>query len=271
MDPELVPWTPLIATVADVPMADTPETEQLEEQFRIARLGAVLREVLTGVLDTPTLLVIEDAQWIDDASTELLDVLTADLAGRPWLVLVTRRGETADPVGEQADGVRLVLEPLGHDDVVAVLRDATLDAPISDHDIRLLAERSTGNPLFLAELVAGARAVGDVSALPDSVEALVAASIDRLPPQDRDLLRRIAVLGRTFPEELVPAVLDAAAPRRRRRLVARRGVPRARARPTHVPTRRRPRLRVRGPAVPSSSRDPLARRRRDPCVRGTRR
>ena len=126
--PDLVAWTPLIAAVADVPMGDTTETEQVEEQFRVARLGAVLREVLTEVLDSPTLLVIEDAQWIDDASAELLDALTADLASRPWLVVVTRRDETTEPVVGRADVVRLVLDPLARDDVVGLLRDATLDA-----------------------------------------------------------------------------------------------------------------------------------------------
>jgi class 3 adenylate cyclase/tetratricopeptide (TPR) repeat protein len=210
--PDLVAWTPLLAAVTDVPMPETDETEQVEEQFRIARLGAVLRDVLTRLLDTPTLLLIEDVQWIDDASAELLEAVTADLASRPWLVLVTRRDEASEPIAAHADVSRIVLAPLPRDAAVALVRDATHDAAISERDIELLAERSTGNPLFLSELIGGARALGDVSALPDSVEALVAASIDRLPPQDRDLLRRIAVLGRTFPEELVPAVLDTASP-----------------------------------------------------------
>ncbi len=206
--PELVAWTPLLAIVTDVPMPDTPETAQIDEQFRTARLGAVLREVLTRLLPEPTLLLVEDAQWIDDSSAELLQALTADVATLPWLVLITRRDGGPGPLGDRSDVLHLELAPLALDDATALVRDATYDAPISAQDVELLAERSTGNPLFLTELVAGARAVGDISALPDSVEALVAASIDRLPPQDRDLLRRIAVLGRSFPEELVPAVLD---------------------------------------------------------------
>ncbi len=206
--PELVVWTPLLAIVADVPMPDTPETARLDEQFRTSRLGAVLREVLALLLDTPTLLVVEDAQWIDEASAELLSTLTTDIASLPWLVLITRRDEGRGPLAAHSEVVRVELGPLGLADVTVLVREATDDAPISVHDVALLAERSAGNPLFLTELIAAARSLGGVSALPDSVEALVTASIDRLPPQDRDLLRRIAVLGRSFPEYLVAAVID---------------------------------------------------------------
>ncbi len=206
--PELLPWAPLVGIAADVAVAETRESEQIEDQFRAARLGAVVGDLLARFLAGPTLLMIEDTQWIDDASAELLRALRPVVEDQPWVVVTTRRDDAPGLFEPEISTPDLVLEPLSFEDASALIRDATLDAPISDHDIERLAERSAGNPMFLAALVAAARAAGGIATLPDSVDALVAATIDRLPPQDRDLLRRLAVLGRTFSEDLVPAVLD---------------------------------------------------------------
>ncbi len=205
---ELVPWAPLLAIVADVPMAGTPETDRLEEKFRAARLEAVVREVFTALLPTPTVLVIEDAQWIDESSARLLRSLLADVSERPWLAVITRREDALRTAFVPPGGVVMHLGPLAREDVTNLLRDATQDVRISDDQIEALAERSTGNPLFVQELVAAAGSTMAISGIPESVEALVGASIDRLLPQDRDLLRRLAVLGRSFPEHLVSAVLE---------------------------------------------------------------
>ena len=65
-----------------------------------------------------------------------------------------------------------------------------------------------GNPLFLRELVAVARASNSIESLPDSVEAVIVARIDQLSANDRHFLRRVSVLGRVAPFELLGAVLD---------------------------------------------------------------
>ncbi len=202
--PDLVPWAPLVATVADVAMDDTPETARIDEQFRAARLGEVLRDLLGRLLATPTLLVIEDTHWIDEATADLVDALTADLEHRPWLVVATDRDGSEPFAGAQV----VALPPLASTVAEQLVREATVDAPIAERDVRLIAERAAGNPLFLTELVAAARDVGDVAGLPDNVDALVAASIDRLPPPDRELLRRLAVLGYSFADDLLPAVVE---------------------------------------------------------------
>ena len=90
MAPELLPWAPLVAVVADVPMADTRETAELEGRFRGAKLGETVSELLARALPGPTLVVIEEAHWMDDASAELLAAARCnDLPGRPWFVCVT--------------------------------------------------------------------------------------------------------------------------------------------------------------------------------------
>ena len=72
LDPELVPWLPLVALPLDVQVEPTQEVEELQPAFRRARLHGVVESVLAKLLEGPTLLVIEDAHWMDEASAELL-------------------------------------------------------------------------------------------------------------------------------------------------------------------------------------------------------
>jgi hypothetical protein len=172
------------------------------------RLREVMAELLGVVLPSPTLLVIEDSHWMDEASAELLRHLAGVVAGRPWLWCVTRRDvDTGFVVPEEASTV-LRLEPLAGAEATELAQVAARDAPLLAHEALALAERSGGTPLFLRELVAAARDAQDIDSLPDSVEAVIAARIDRLSPDDRHFLRRVSELGRSAPVGLLPAVLD---------------------------------------------------------------
>ena len=204
--PELAPWTPLVASVMDIPMPPTPETLQLEARFRGARLGAVITELLARRLGQPTMLVVEDAHSIDDASADLLGHLARNVSAVPWLLCVTARDELPGLTGAHVETTTIKLEPLGSTEATQLAYASTADVPLAPHELTALTERAGGNPLFLTELLA-ARAAGE-TALPDSLEALITARIDRLPPPDRALLRRASVLGETFPEELLRAVVD---------------------------------------------------------------
>ncbi|MGA2522104.1 MAG: adenylate/guanylate cyclase domain-containing protein [Acidimicrobiales bacterium] len=208
--PGLVPWLPLIASVLDVPFPDTPETAQLDEQFRRPRLAAVTTELLGVLIGIPLLLVVEDAHWMDEASADILRHMANAVGSQPWLVCVTRRAESTGFDAPRQDAVVLLdLLPLDGQDAAELIHLATQDAPITAHAMAALAERSGGNPLFLRELVASTRDAKDLAALPDSVEAVIAARIDQLHPADRNLLRRASVLGRSFPPALLDAVIDA--------------------------------------------------------------
>ena len=89
--PDLAPWLPLLAIPFDAEVPPTPETESLDPAFRRDRLNEVVDGFLTRVLLMPTLIVVEDAHWLDDASQFLLRHLGASPMPRPWLVCVTRR------------------------------------------------------------------------------------------------------------------------------------------------------------------------------------
>src|SRR5439155_11492954 len=138
-----------------------PETALLDERFRRDRVHEVTAELLGMLLLEPALLVFEDAHWMDDASAELLRHLVAQLRVRPWMVVVTRREQATGFVTPgEAGAERIDLLPLGPEHASELLQATTEEMPLLPHELEALAERSGGNPLFLAELLAAARQAG---------------------------------------------------------------------------------------------------------------
>lgn len=193
--PKAVPLVPLIAPVIGAETEPTRETESLDPRFRQELLAETLVQIIATALSGPALIVVEDAQWMDDASASLLrHVLTA--ATPQWCVLVARRPVARGLRLEGApDAERIDLGPLDTAAAVQLLRSATTERPLVPHLRDAIVERSGGNPLFLLELVGTGRQSGFDGAMPDSVEGVFAAQIDRLPPEGRRILRIASVLG----------------------------------------------------------------------------
>ena len=212
VDEDLVPWAPLLAAPLDVDVETTPEVDDLDPSFRRARLHGVVSSLLAGLLDSPTLLVLEDVHWMDDASSELLRHLGTQLPTRPWLTCTTRRaiggGFAAAEGTPPLPALTLRLEPLPAEDARTLVRAAAGDRRLTDADLAALMERGAGNPLFLQELASPDQAREAPEQMPDTVEALVATRIDGLAPGDRTLLRWASVLGVSFSGALIAAVLE---------------------------------------------------------------
>ncbi|GIU85655.1 MAG: hypothetical protein KatS3mg009_0170 [Acidimicrobiia bacterium] len=181
------------------------------------------------------------------------------------------RGSSSSRVGtsraasptDDGPGARVDLEPLGRDASVRLVEAARAGGPLPRPSVEAVVARADGNPLFLLEIVSALQAGGELDALPDTVEGLIAARIDRLPPPERSLLRRLAVLGSWFREEYSVAVVDTAPDASD--LGAPGGVPRRGAgRLDPVPARARARRRVRRLAVRDAPGAALAGRRTDP-------
>ena len=205
LDPALEPYVPLIADVVHVEVPDTPEVDAIDPRFRSERLADAVEQLLAAVVPPPDLLVVDDAQWLDDASAELLArlALTAN-GGRRSLVAIRRD----QPGGFEPDGAETVsLGPLPAADSHAVVNALTATAPLRPNDVAAIINRAGGNPLYLQELVKAVRATGGHDELPESLDGAVAVQIDRLAPLPRRILRFAAVLGRTFPITVLDAVL----------------------------------------------------------------
>jgi len=210
IDGELVPWAPLLGAPLDVEVETTPEVDDLDPSFRRARLHGVVGSLLGKVLDSPTLLVLEDVHWMDDASSDLLRHIGTQLPTKPWLTCTTRRPEGDGFLAAEGTpplpALTLRLEPLPEEDAKTLIRAAAGDRSLSDEDFAAIFDRGAGNPLFLQELAAPE---GEgVEQMPDTVESLVATRIDRLAPGDRALLRWASVLGTSFSGALIADVLE---------------------------------------------------------------
>jgi class 3 adenylate cyclase/tetratricopeptide (TPR) repeat protein len=197
--PELMPWLPLLATPLDIDIPDTPETAELSPEFRRERVDDVIAIFLDQALPSGALIILEDVHWMDAASGAVLKIIVENLADRPALICMTRRRVDTGFVPPELPHVRVLRpEPLTAEQAAAALVAATESSPLHAHDVATLAERAAGNPLFLTELLTSAVVSGDVESLPDSIDAVITAQIDRLPTKQRRLLRYAAVLGLTF-------------------------------------------------------------------------
>jgi len=209
--PQLLPWLPLIAVVIEAPVASTPEVDRLSPAFRRERLHRVVTELIVHLERGPALFVFEDAHLFDEASSELLRFLVANVKDRPWLICVTTRfGGGASYGADQASTLRLCLEPLTASASRSLAATMSARRPLTPAEAAALVERAGGNPLFLRELVASQ---ADRSApLPDSLEELIVSRLDSLPPAHRRLLRYAAVVGVSFHPQLLADVVDLPTP-----------------------------------------------------------
>ncbi len=206
--PDLEPWIPLIGIPLGLQLDDSPEIALLDPAMRKTTMHHAVAQLLPRLLSTPTLLHIEDSHWLDTASCELLAVILEQVTTRPWTVLVTRRDVTGGlDLAEHPNVVTLRLAPLSTQAsssfASATIHGEALPPGVIDD----LVARSGGNPLFLQELLNAARR-GDLDELPDTVEAVVASGIDTLPGTDRSLLRHAAVLGASFPIDVLASMVD---------------------------------------------------------------
>ena len=200
---------PLLGAVLDLEIPETVETAQLEEQFRRPRLAVTTSELLGALAAGPMLLIVEDVHWLDEASADILRSMASAVGTLPWLVCVTRRPETTGfSVSREESVVVVDLQPLdaGMRRTSSTSRRRTRPFPITPSP--RWRNGPAGTPCSSASSWPTRPRPENLGDLPDSVEAVIAARIDRLRPRERNVLRRASVLGRSFPEALLHAVMD---------------------------------------------------------------
>lgn len=206
--PDLEPWLPLLASVVGGEVAGTPDSDALNDRFRRERQAEALLQLLSVVLPGPTLFVVEDGQWVDDASAALLEPIARAVEEHSWLFVVARRTDGRRVLQETATGGQLELGPLASEEAAQLVRMVTAEQPLVPHQREMLVDRSGGNPLFLLELIGGGIESGFDQAMPETVEGVFATQIDRLPPKLRRVLRIAAVLGVQVPVDVLDEMID---------------------------------------------------------------
>jgi class 3 adenylate cyclase/tetratricopeptide (TPR) repeat protein len=208
--PDLSERLPLLGPVLGVLIDETATTRDLAPQFRADQTRELVLEILAVVLREPTLLVVDDMQFADEASEALLRHVAANVADRPWLVVLVGRDA---PPSESPPGTSptLRLGPLNDEEALVLTCADTDDSPLPPHVADAVVARGDGNPLFLRQLAVAAHTVADTADLPDSVESVVATRIDRLRPAARDVLRAVSVGGMSIEQDLLGDLLTDAA------------------------------------------------------------
>ncbi len=197
--PDRLPYAPLIAAVIDADVPSTSKVDDLGAAFRVGVLREVAAEILHVAFARPLLLVVEDSMWMDEASAQLLARAFQGVEQLPWFVCLTTRSREEGLGSHLGFKARTVeLSPLEGDLAQHLAAALTDDAEIGHDELRALCERAGGNPLFLLELAHARLELGSLDSIPEALEDLVAARIDRLEPADRTLLRHASVLGDRF-------------------------------------------------------------------------
>ena len=156
LDPGLRPWLPLVATVVDAEVDATTETDALDDRFRRAKLAQVVVDLLAVAIDGPTVILLDDAQWVDGASADVLRTVLAAAATHPWSVILTLR-DGAEGLGADDVAVRVQLTALSPQAAQELLEQASALRPAA---ARQVLDRAEGNPYFLLELTDAAATGG---------------------------------------------------------------------------------------------------------------
>jgi tetratricopeptide (TPR) repeat protein len=225
LDPALQDTVPALLWLLDALPDDHPFLALDPPQRRRRTLEALKHLVIRESQEQPLLLVFEDLHWIDAETQALLDSLVESLPTARLLLLVNYRPEYQHGWGSKTYYTQLRLDPLAPASAAEVLQTLLGAHPSLAPLTPLLIARTGGNPFFLEEsvhtLVETGTLVGERRAyrlaraldslqVPATVQAVLAARIDRVSPEDKRLLQTAAVIGTEVPWPLLQAIADVA-------------------------------------------------------------
>src|SRR6202790_4063744 len=176
----------------------------------------------SGPRDTPTIVIIEDLHWIDAASEEFVEALADAVVGTTTLLVVNFRPGFSAPLMQRSHYRQINMRPLPPAQAAILLQDHLGNDPSLALLSRNIIERAQGNPFFLEELINALVERGDFEGekgayrlkggidtipLPPTVQAVIAARIDRLEENAKKVLELASVVGR----EISISILDVVA------------------------------------------------------------
>jgi class 3 adenylate cyclase/tetratricopeptide (TPR) repeat protein len=179
----------------------------------------------SGPRDLPTVVVVEDLHWIDAASEEFIEALADAVVGSTTLLVVNFRPGFAAPLMQRAHYRQINMTALAPPQSAQLLRDHLGSDPSLALLSRNIVERAQGNPFFIEELVNALVERGDFDGekgayrlkggidtipLPPTVQAVIAARIDRLEDDTKRVLEIASVVGREISISIVESVNDSA-------------------------------------------------------------
>ena len=170
----------------------------------------------------PTVIILEDLQWMDEPSREMLDAALLVMARRPGMALITHRPEFQKVWQTPAAYTQIHLRPLS-DDEICVIACVVAGGPLAPDLMRLIQSKSEGSPFLVEEITRSlledgtlsmngehtARSSDDIR-IPGTVQEVVAARLDRLGSGAKRVVQVAAVLGRQFSRDQLMPLLESA-------------------------------------------------------------
>src|SRR5881296_841735 len=223
LEPALAPALSPILALLDVPVDDAPWDALDPAQKQRRTLEAVKLLLLEESRRQPVTVLFEDLHWIDSKTQAVLETLVESVPSHRVLLLLSYRPEYQHAWSNKSYYAQLRLDPLSPENA-HVLLDSLVGREDATAAVKaVLVERTGGNPFFLEESVRAAvetralvgdrgdyrrgRSAGEIR-VPATVQAVLAARIDRLSPEDRALLQMAAAIGKDVPLALLRAVAD---------------------------------------------------------------
>ena len=225
LDPELRPILPYLRHLMAVDPGDE-EVAQMDPALRRGELFASVRRLMLRAAEArPQIIVIEDLHWIDQATELFLTQIADSVPSAPVLCLFTYRPGYEQPFGERTFHTRLALSTLSSEDTVhmtgAMLSAQHLPAELE----QLVVGKAEGNPFFVEEVVKSLQETDAIRpsedgdgyeltrpleqiAVPDTIQDVIMARIDRLPDAPKRTLQLAAVIGRDFTYRLLDRIGD---------------------------------------------------------------
>lgn len=229
-DPEHAFRAPIVAALLGIKAADNEITQHFDARLRQENLFDFLVQyftLLTG--QSPTAILIEDAQWVDRNTLELLAYLIRNLADRRLLVMLVRRPYSrkfiSPHIGEIEKSQAVVtvnVREFGKHDLRAFALQELNASGMEEALLDFIYEKSQGNAAFTEELLRSLHTLGNLTLLPseeglvvtvvgnlaevevpDSLNSLIMSQLDRLGAESKLTVKLAAVIGRRFSRELV--------------------------------------------------------------------
>jgi class 3 adenylate cyclase/pimeloyl-ACP methyl ester carboxylesterase len=215
-------WTvPLVRALLSLDPGDAEVAAMNPHQRRSRIVDALHALVAAESRQRPLAMLVEDLHWIDTHSEEVLGRLLEGIVALPVLVVLTHRPGYSPPFADRTYHTRITLRALPGPQIGAMVEAALGTSAVPAPLLELIAHKADGNPLFIEEIsrslvedgtlerVDGgwrlARPFGDV-VIPDTVQGVITARIDRLPGEAKAALQVACVIGREFSARLVERV-----------------------------------------------------------------
>jgi len=198
---------PLLISVLGLYGDSQPELIDTNASIRSEFVSRLVDSIFELTEDRPVILFVDDLQWVDPSTLELLQLLAEQSEDDRLLILGTARPEFDPPWSENDHHSRINLARLPHAHLVDLVNQAAGGEPFDGETLEAILEKADGVPLFAEELakLASSGRGSRIEQLPVTLRSLLAARMDRLGPA-KELLQVCSVLG-ACPYPIVAAMM----------------------------------------------------------------